>query len=131
MKTNAFYLSLASISSTLNVQIFHTNVCFVSFYNVHVTRKKLPKWRLYEKSVHFTLMKLTPPIRRITSLTRKCQLCLGQNNFETTNSGLTQLSQEKQILDFQTYKIEDQTRILVEDIFQFSNCKIHLYSFRV
>jgi len=51
---------MQSISSTLNIQIFHTNVRFSSFYYVHVTRKKLPKWCLYEKFEHFTLMKLTP-----------------------------------------------------------------------
>jgi len=51
---------LASILSTFYVQIFRTNVCFGSFYNIHVTRKKLPKWRSYEESAHFTLMKLTP-----------------------------------------------------------------------
>ncbi len=32
---------------------------FGSFYYVHVTRKKLPKQRSYEKFMHLTLMKLT------------------------------------------------------------------------
>jgi len=31
---------------------------FGSFYYVHVTRVKLPKWHSYEKFVHLTLMKL-------------------------------------------------------------------------
>ncbi len=51
--------NLVSISSTLNVQIFCR---FCSFYYVHVTREKLPKWSLYEKFVHLTLMKLTPTL---------------------------------------------------------------------
>ncbi len=58
--------ALASISSTLNEQIFCTNVCFGSFYYVLVTRKKLPKWRSYEKSARFALMKLTPCCERWT-----------------------------------------------------------------
>jgi len=33
---------------------------FGSFFYVHVTRKKLPKWCSYEKFVRLTLMKLTP-----------------------------------------------------------------------
>jgi len=33
---------------------------FSSFYYVHVTRKKLPKWRWYKKFARLTLMKLTP-----------------------------------------------------------------------
>jgi len=31
---------------------------FGSFFYIHVTRKKLPKWRSYEKLAHLTLMKL-------------------------------------------------------------------------
>jgi len=54
-----------SISSTLIVRIFRTNIHFGSFYYVHVTRKKLPKWRSYEKCVRFTLMKLTQAICRM------------------------------------------------------------------
>jgi len=33
---------------------------FSSFYYVHVTRKKLLKWRSYKKCAHIKLMKLTP-----------------------------------------------------------------------
>jgi hypothetical protein len=32
---------------------------FGSFFYVHISRKKLPKWHLYEKRAHLTLMKLT------------------------------------------------------------------------
>jgi len=41
---------------------------FGSFYYVHVNRKKLPKWRSYEKRVRLTLMKLS--YRRSTRRTR-------------------------------------------------------------
>jgi len=33
---------------------------FSSFYYLHVTRNKLPKWRSYKKFARLTLMKLTP-----------------------------------------------------------------------
>jgi len=46
------------------INVKHTNFSykcrFGSFYNVHVTRKKLPKWHSYEKFARLTLMKLTP-----------------------------------------------------------------------
>ncbi len=32
----------------------------MSFFNIHVTRKKLPKRRSYKKFTRLTLMKLTP-----------------------------------------------------------------------
>jgi len=37
--TLSFQFSQSSILSTLNIQIFRMNVCFGSFYYVHVTRK--------------------------------------------------------------------------------------------
>ncbi len=55
-----------SISSTLNVRKIRTNVHFGSFYYVHVTRKKLPKWPSYEK--RFMLMKLTAGVNSINIL---------------------------------------------------------------
>ncbi len=44
---------LPSISSTLNTQIFRTNVCFGSFFLVTCT---MPKWRSYEKFLHLLLI---------------------------------------------------------------------------
>jgi len=45
------------------INVKHTNFSYErrygSFYYVHVTREKLPKWRSYEKFVCLTLMKLT------------------------------------------------------------------------
>jgi len=38
---------------------------FGSFYHVHVTRKKLPKWCSYEKFACLTLMKLKPVVNFI------------------------------------------------------------------
>ncbi len=39
-----FFWNLLSISSTLNVWIFHTNVCFGSFYYIHVTTCRKSCW---------------------------------------------------------------------------------------
>jgi len=39
---------------------------FGSFYYIHVTRKKLPKQRLYEKFARLTLMKLTAGLKIAT-----------------------------------------------------------------
>jgi len=51
-----------SISSTLNVRIFCTNVHFGSFYYVYVTRKKLPKRTFIRKTCAIKLMKLTADV---------------------------------------------------------------------
>ncbi len=42
---------------------FSNERCFGSFLNIHVTRKKVPKCRSYEKCACLTLMKLTAAIR--------------------------------------------------------------------
>jgi len=42
---------------------------FCSIYYVHVTRKKLPKWRSYTKCTRLMLMKLTPGLFGIPFLT--------------------------------------------------------------
>jgi len=46
----------------INIKLtnFLYKCCFGSFYYIHVTRKKLPKWRSYKIFVRLTLMKLTP-----------------------------------------------------------------------
>ncbi len=48
------------------INIKHTNFSyecrFGSFYYVHVTRKKLPKWHSYKKFARLMLMKLTPTV---------------------------------------------------------------------
>ncbi len=45
---------------------FSYELCFGSFYYVHVTRTKLPNWRSYQKFPRLTLMKLTPWLNFIT-----------------------------------------------------------------
>jgi len=50
-----------SISSTLNVRIFHTNVVLAAFLQLFLrtyVEKKLPKWRSYEIFARIMLMKL-------------------------------------------------------------------------
>jgi len=57
-----------SISSTLNVRIFHAKIHFGSFYYVHVTRKAAETKRAYEKFAHLTLMKLMEGVNFINIL---------------------------------------------------------------
>ncbi len=56
-------MSLDVYLPSILINVKHMNFLnerhFSSFYYVHVTRKKLPKWRSYEKRGHLTLMKLT------------------------------------------------------------------------
>ncbi len=40
---------------------------FGSFFYIHTTRKKRPKWRSYEKRVRLTLMKLTTGVVDVTN----------------------------------------------------------------
>jgi len=55
-----FSILLRSISSTFYGCIFCTKVIHAAFFNLHLTREKLPKKLLYEKGTLKTLMKLTP-----------------------------------------------------------------------
>ncbi len=59
-KTKTFH-NVRPSANFINVKCtnFSLERHFGSFYYVHVTRKKLPKRRSYEKRAHFTLMKLT------------------------------------------------------------------------
>ena len=50
---------LPSISSTLNVRIFHTKVISAATFVLEVSRKKLPKRRFVRKTRTKMLMKLT------------------------------------------------------------------------
>jgi len=43
-----------------NTYKFFKRTSFCQLFYVHVTREKLPKWRLYEKCARITLLKLTP-----------------------------------------------------------------------
>ena len=53
-------VNLVSISSTLNKQIFRTNIISAAFSSYRNVVKSCRNIHSYEKCVHFTLMKLTP-----------------------------------------------------------------------
>ncbi len=55
-------MKLTPVINFVNVKRanFSYKCSFSSFYYIHVTRKKLPKQRTYEKFVRKMLMKLTP-----------------------------------------------------------------------
>ncbi len=57
------------------INILHTNFlyecCFGSFFNIHVTKGKLPKWCSYEKFVRKMLIKLFLGRRENSTLDRR------------------------------------------------------------
>ncbi len=61
-----FFIPVTTANNMWTCSQFHQHFtykcCFSSFFYIHVTREKLPKWRLYEKFASKMLMKLTPVV---------------------------------------------------------------------
>ncbi len=70
---------------------------FVSFYFVHVTRKKLPKQRSYEKFVRKMLMKLTLEVGQ-TEEGEKSNFVQGQTVRDSDSTFICQIQSKIKII---------------------------------
>ncbi len=63
--SQSYKIILLSISSTLCIWIFCTNVVSAAFFTYTLLEKKLRKQHSYEKCVRITLMKLSPSLKKV------------------------------------------------------------------